>query len=955
MTLPAELATRVGEITAGWDDDRRRRFTERLAMEAERLAAVPARFPTAGSLATALDVRMVTPPHLALVDDALVDVAEGRTNRLMVIMPPQEGKSERVLHYGVPWMLTRHPTWRIGIASFEQRIASRWGRYIRRDIRRAGRRLGLELARDATAAAEWELATGGGVFCVGLPYGALTGRPLDCLAGGTEIVTESGRITIRDLYQSKRRPRVLSYNHATGRAEWKRIEAARVIPDRALVEVRTAGGRRIVCTPDHRIATGDGYRAASLLQPGDPLIVGWHEAAAGMPGLREETTGEGRDLPGLLHDRAPRGQRDQHGVRSLWRAVPDSPRGARETGPGRAAELLLLAAVRRLRFTEPRPAVSTLRGTHRLHRPGPPVLLGRVSGGIAAGEADKGVPAVRGAVPRLGNATGLLHPGVRQPRPLAADDRPRELPLPGRDELRGGVPPDAALDPRTGPVGVPRLRATSPPRPPHQRDTVGQPAREPDPALRDMPHGAPQVEGDTVSVVRRLRGRRDTVYDLQVEGNRNFFAGEVLVHNCLLIDDPIRGPDRADSELHRDAVWDWYTDVGLARLAQSSSPVVIVLTRWHDDDLAGRVLAQDPEGWRVLYVPAQAEAPRDEDPPWMVDALDRAPGMFLPSAREHRDPVFYERRRGEVGERTWAAQYQGRPTPRAGGVFQWAWIRAYRAGTVPPLVRVAVAVDPSAEGSDTAGIVAGGRSADRHVYVTHDRSGRMSMGSWTRLAWLTVLDVEADVLVYEKNLVPKVMLRALKSAWRRLRQQAAALAAVPDTGRDTLLAVAAALAAAPVLADPDDPLDDEPSPLDEMAAQLADLVPYAARVLAAPEYGPARLSAVSATRGKIARAEPAAQAYEHGLVHHVGILPELEGELTGWREGMPSPGRVDALAWLWYALAGAEEAGAVAAPAGRVPTGAAVAAVRGGVPGRVAVGGAAVGRTGLARGPGIAL
>lgn len=135
---------------------------------------------TPGELAKAIDPRTVQTPALDLIDAALVDVAEGRCERLIITMAPQEGKSERVSRRTPLWLLTRDPELRIAIASYEHGVARRWGRAIRNDIAEHPK-LGLRVRQDTSAAHEWQLAGHrGGVYCVGIG-GALTGRPVDWL------------------------------------------------------------------------------------------------------------------------------------------------------------------------------------------------------------------------------------------------------------------------------------------------------------------------------------------------------------------------------------------------------------------------------------------------------------------------------------------------------------------------------------------------------------------------------------------------------------------------------------------------------------------------------------------------------------------------------------------------------------------------------------------------------
>lgn len=135
--------------------------------------------------------------------------------------------------------------------------------------------------------------------------------------------------------------------------------------------------------------------------------------------------------------------------------------------------------------------------------------------------------------------------------------------------------------------------------------------------------------------------------------------------DMMIIDDPIKDRKEADSELQRDTVWDWWTDAASARLAPGA-PVVVILTRWHQDDLAGRLIERDPEaGWKVINIPAQADHRPELGE---TDLLGREPGEFMISARG-RTLKQWLRRKATAGAKTWASLYQGRPSPDAGGVF----------------------------------------------------------------------------------------------------------------------------------------------------------------------------------------------------------------------------------------------------------------------------------------------
>ncbi|MBE7701257.1 phage terminase large subunit [Oerskovia sp. Sa1BUA8] len=141
--------------------------------------------------------------------------------------------------------------------------------------------------------------------------------------------------------------------------------------------------------------------------------------------------------------------------------------------------------------------------------------------------------------------------------------------------------------------------------------------------------------------------------------------------DLMIIDDPLKDRAEADSEVYRDRAWDWWTDVASTRLAPGA-PVILILTRWHHDDLAGRLkAAEDGHLWKVLNIPAQADHRPEHGE---TDVLGRQPGEYMISARG-RTPAQWERRKIQSGPRTWAALFQGRPSPDQGDLFPAEWPR----------------------------------------------------------------------------------------------------------------------------------------------------------------------------------------------------------------------------------------------------------------------------------------
>ncbi len=144
--------------------------------------------------------------------------------------------------------------------------------------------------------------------------------------------------------------------------------------------------------------------------------------------------------------------------------------------------------------------------------------------------------------------------------------------------------------------------------------------------------------------------------------------------DLILIDDPVKSQAEADSRRQRDQLHDWFRADLLSRL-RPRGRVVLIMTRWHRDDLAGRLLAR-AKLWRVLELPALA---RDNDP------LGRNPGD--PLWPEWEDAAALEAKRLAVGERSWAALYQQSPRTQESALFRIARIRLL---DHPPLIERAV-------------------------------------------------------------------------------------------------------------------------------------------------------------------------------------------------------------------------------------------------------------------------
>jgi predicted phage terminase large subunit-like protein len=194
----------------------------------------------------------------------------------------------------------------------------------------------------------------------------------------------------------------------------------------------------------------------------------------------------------------------------------------------------------------------------------------------------------------------------------------------------------------------------------------------------DIAHSKSRLARDhAIKAGVQLRGDSNAVHEWRTTSNGGMIAtgigGPLTGHGAklLIVDDPFANRQEAESAIKRQAVHDWFNSTALTRLEPKGS-VLVVHTRWHGDDLIGRLEREG--GWQVINLPA-------------LDEL----GVSL---WEERWPAtVLEERHVLVGEYDWASLYQGRPRPRGGALFA----NATRYDT-PELAgaRIIIGVDPAA-------------------------------------------------------------------------------------------------------------------------------------------------------------------------------------------------------------------------------------------------------------------
>jgi len=196
-----------------------------------------------------------------------------------------------------------------------------------------------------------------------------------------------------------------------------------------------------------------------------------------------------------------------------------------------------------------------------------------------------------------------------------------------------------------------------------------------------------------------------------------------------IIDDPVKDAMEAYSKTYRDRVWNWYTDVFLTRL-HNRSKQLLIMTRWHEDDLAGRLLDREPDKWTVVSIPAICEVEGDGG------ISDRHIGDALWPERHSLERLRDVEKRSP---RTFAALYQQRPTVDGGNIVKREWFRSItpadfaRIRKQEPTVFFLDTAYTDKTDNDPSGIVATCKIGG-DLYITHGQKVNMKFPDLLR--WL---------------------------------------------------------------------------------------------------------------------------------------------------------------------------------------------------------------------------
>ncbi len=225
--------------------------------------------------------------------------------------------------------------------------------------------------------------------------------------------------------------------------------------------------------------------------------------------------------------------------------------------------------------------------------------------------------------------------------------------------------------------------------------------------------------------------------------------------NLLIVDDPVKNRQEAESEDQRERVWEWWTSTAYTRL-EDGAAVVGMLTRWHADDWGGRILkamATDPKAdrWTVLALPAifrpsglttetqsaqsfpEFQREKMLDGVWVdrEDPLGRQAGQALWPAKYNEEDL--ERIEVNVGQYDFSALYQQEPYSRSGGFFKREWFTVVERGPEPEQIIARIrywdkAGTKTGQGGDFAAGVLMSMTKDETIWVEHMARGQFTPG-----------------------------------------------------------------------------------------------------------------------------------------------------------------------------------------------------------------------------------
>lgn len=610
--------------------------------------------------------------HLEAIAEHLEAVTKGDINRLIINVPPRSSKTTLASIVWPAWTWAQPnrgplsgPQVKFLCASYAQLLSHEHSLKCRRLLesnwfsKAWGK--SVNIRADQAAKSHYDLTAGGERIATSVGA-TLTGRGGDCFPAGTLVATTIGDVPIEVIAKEPHKYTVYSYNEQLREVSKSCIIASRKIRRRGLYEVSTVGGNSFRCTADHPIyVEGRGFVRASHLAIGDRLLVASaRERNGNRPRLQQMRERSAKAIVRFTENIKERTQR----------------------------YLLQFALLNDASCSEGAQAMCGLRAVEKESRLSLLLAAMRHASERAPQEGDRSfLQDVRRFLQKASSQSDILLSRLCEQISFQANGWGGQLQFQTSGEAFQSIPKDAGINRTARPL---RLRSmwqktrgkddrewtnqVQPSLSSHQREYERQFTGELDNALHSVPSQAPRWHFDYIASVTPYSEEEHDVYDIQVERDHNFFANGVLVHNCIIIDDPHQVAE-GESDLIRGGVLTWYSEALSTRLNNfKTGAIVVIMQRVHEEDLTGHILANET-GWEHLMIPAQYDSARRcvtgigwEDPR-TEDGESFCPGRF--------NAADLKKLASTLGPYAYAGQYQQIPVPRGGGIVKSDWWQLY--------------------------------------------------------------------------------------------------------------------------------------------------------------------------------------------------------------------------------------------------------------------------------------
>jgi len=566
--------------------------------------------------------------HLVKLCQTLDDFYNGKLlngdkpyKKLMINIPPRMGKTRTLVNF-CEWILGKNNSERIIACSYNDDVASDFSRYTRdgidsqrnfdEDIIYSDIFPQTKIEHGNASFQKWALE---GQFFnyIGAGVGSgITGRGGTCLPVGTKIKTEIGDINIEKLIKLKTLPLVLSYDHKSDKLVYRKIKASKEKWSNEFTRIKTTRGKTLTTTREHLIFCEQGYRQADFLRQGNRIKTCEVKKQQNLFNLWKDKRQGRSDVSGLLSD--SKKKYDKINLFLLWQRLRTSKLFAGESFRKRLRRYLLLRKMQSesSRNKEQKKVCKLWQAITKAPHECKILFKGLQKSKQSPQIKTKKLYDLWKRISTYFKIHNVLQQRLCKQKTFKKNEGQREFKLSTWRTLYNFIQQNTLFNKKKRWQSLYDLWnrkqfACSSYRRKQEEQCIGKSYN----SLQWLSYNISQVEEESISAVENISGKSIKVYDIEIEETNNFFANGILVHNCLIVDDILKGAEEALNENHLDKLWTWYTSTFLSRTSGQAGEAleIINMTRWSKKDLCGRILEGEyKDDWYVLSMEAYNEA-----------------------------------------------------------------------------------------------------------------------------------------------------------------------------------------------------------------------------------------------------------------------------------------------------------------------------------------------------------